>query len=98
MNGTTIPRKLLVTLTFESDGEAFGQSRCFYYGFYYWGSRDDIINMGGWARRNGNLPDELERLAGAASSAISSCANYRLAQGMLEIYSARGDTLVFKPY
>lgn len=98
MNGNNIPQGLSVTLIIESDSTAFGRAGCFDYGFYYWGSGDDIINMGGWGRRNGDLPDELERLAGAASSAISSCANYRLAQGMLEIYSARGDTLVFKPY
>ena len=97
MNGSEAPKGLTVTLTFESDGKAFGRAGHFYFKFRYWASGDDIVHMGREAGRNGSLSDGLEKQADDAMRAINSGASYRLSEGRLEMFSSQGDTLVFVP-
>jgi heat shock protein HslJ len=96
MNGEPVLEGLSITLTFESDSEASGRAGCFDYVLHYTASGDDI----GWGmstRRDGELPRELERQALRYTDSVMWVANYRLATDRLELYTSKGDTLVYEP-
>jgi heat shock protein HslJ len=96
MNGDPVLEGLSITLSFDSDSEASGRAGCFDYVLFYTASGDDI----GWGMRNkrdGELPQELEKQALRYTSSVMWVANYCLATDRLELYTSKGDTLVYEP-
>jgi heat shock protein HslJ len=96
MNGEPVLEGLSITLTFENDSEASGRAGCFDYVLHYTASGDDI----GWGmttRRDGELSRELERQALRYTDSVMWVANYRLTSDRLELYTSKGDTLVYEP-
>lgn len=96
LNGDYIIKGLSITLTFDSGSVASGQAGCFRYTLPYEASGDDI-RWGISSSRVGELPQELESQALRYTDIIIWAANYRLTKGQLEIFTARGETLIFKP-
>ena len=47
-------------------------------------------------KRDGELPQELERQALRYIDSVMWVANYRLATDKLELYTSKGDTLVYR--
>lgn len=96
MDGDGVTEGLSITLSFDSDSVASGSAGCFDYELNYEASGDDI-RWGMSTSRNGELSPELEHEALQYTDSIMWGANYRLAEGRLEIFTARGETLVFEP-
>ena len=96
MNGDPVIEGLSVTLYFDSDSEASGHAGCFDYVLPYTASGDDI-RWGMSTRRDGELPQELENQALRYTASVMWVSNYRLTPGMLELYTSKGDTLVYEP-
>lgn len=96
MNGDPVIEGLSITLTFDSDSEASGRAGCFDYVLPYTASGDDI-RWGMGTKRNGELPWELESQALRYTDIIMWGANYRLTAEQLEIFTAKGDILVYNP-
>jgi len=95
MNGEPVLKDLTITLSFDSDTEASGQAGVFDYSLFYTASGDDI----GWGmseERTGELSKELERQALHYTDSLMWVANYRLTSGTLELYTSKGDTLVYE--
>lgn len=95
MNGEQVIQGLSIMLTFDSDSEASGRAGCFDYELPYEASGDDI-RWGIRTERNGELPQELEFQALRYTDSILWASNYRLTTDGLEIYTAKGDILVYK--
>lgn len=96
MNGEQVTEGLSITLTFDSDSEASGRAGCFDYMLVDYEANGDDIRWGMIGKRNGELPQELEFQALHYTDSIMWGANYRLTKDSLEIYMAKGDTLVYK--
>ena len=96
MNGDYITEGLSITLIFDSSSLAHGSAGCFDYELYYEANGDDI-RWGMDDKRVGELPRELEKEALQYTDSLMWAANYRLDTERLEIFTARGDTLIFKP-
>ena len=96
MNEAPILEGLSITLTFDSDSEASGRAGCIDYVLPYTASGDDI-RWGMSTKRDGELPQEIERQALHYTDIIMWGANYRLTAEQLEIFTAKGDTLIYKP-
>lgn len=96
MNGDPVIEGLSITLTFDSDSEASGRAGCFDYVLSYTASGDDI-RWGMRSKRNGELPQELESQALHYTDSIMWGANYRLTTEQLEIFTAKGDIMVYNP-
>jgi len=98
MNGDQILEGLSITLTFDSDSEASGRAGCFSYRLNYTASGDDIWwGIGSWRIGVSELPQELESQALSYTYIISKGANYRLTAEQLEIFTAKGDIMVYNP-
>jgi heat shock protein HslJ len=95
-DGEYVTEGLSITLSFDSDSVASGRAGCFDYELHYKASGDDI-RWGMSAHRDGELSLELEHEALQYTYSIMEGANYRLAEGRLEIFTARGETLVYEP-
>jgi hypothetical protein len=95
MNGDSVPEGLTITLDFESDSLASGQAGCFAYSLPY-ETDGDNIRWGINSRRTGELPPELEKYALRYTDSLLWTFNYRLAKDRLEIFTSRGDTLIYK--
>jgi heat shock protein HslJ len=96
MDGESVTEGLSITLSFDSDSVASGSAGCFDYELSYEASGDDI-RWGMRTSRDGELSPELEIEALQYTDSIMWAANYRLAEGRLEIFTARGETLVYEP-
>ena len=96
-DGDYVTEGLAITLSFDSDTIASGRAGCFDYELHYEASGDDI-RWGMSTIRNGELPPELEIEALQYTDSLMWGANYRLAEGRLEIFTARGETLLFEPF
>jgi heat shock protein HslJ len=97
IDGDYATEGLSITLLFDSDSIASGSAGCFDYELHYEASGDDI-RWGMSTTRNGELPPELESKALQYTDSLMWGANYRLAKERLEIFTARGETLVFEPF
>ncbi|MBA7636741.1 hypothetical protein ES703_44369 [subsurface metagenome] len=95
-DGEEVTEGLSITLSFDSDTIASGRAGCFDYTLPYEASGDDI-RCGMDNTRDGELAFELEREALDYIESLAWGANYRLAEGRLEIFTARGETLVYEP-
>ncbi|MFA5014962.1 MAG: META domain-containing protein [Actinomycetota bacterium] len=95
INGDQVTEGLSIMLTFNSKSEASGRAGCFDYELPYEASGDDI-RWGMKTERNGELPQELEFQALRYTDSIIWASNYRLTTDGLEIYTAKGDILVYK--
>ncbi|HEY4662125.1 MAG TPA: META domain-containing protein [Candidatus Humimicrobiaceae bacterium] len=95
INGDQVTEGLSIMLTFDSDSEASGCAGCFDYELSYEASGDDI-RWGIRSERNGELPQDLEFQALRYTDSILWASNYRLTTDGLEIYTAKGDILVYK--
>jgi heat shock protein HslJ len=95
-DGDYVTEGLTITLVFDSDSIASGSAGCFDYELQYEASGDDI-RWGMRTARNGELSPELEFEALQYTDSIMLGANYRLTEEWLEIFTARGETLVFEP-
>jgi heat shock protein HslJ len=96
MNDTPVPDRLSITLTFNSDNQASGRSGVFEYRLDYTASGDRISwGIASW--RTGELPGELETYALDYTDSIASANQYNLAGDRLEIFTSRGDVLVYEP-
>lgn len=96
MDGDAVTEGLSITLVFDSDSVATGRAGCFDYELHYQASGDDI-SWGMTNRRNGELSPKLEREALRYTDSLMWGANYRLTEGRLEIFTSRGETLVYEP-
>jgi heat shock protein HslJ len=96
MDGDDVTEGLSITLSFDSNSVASGSAGCFDYELNYEASGDDI-RWGMSTGRNGELSPELEHEALQYTDSIMWGANYRLAEGWLEIFTAQGETLVYEP-
>ncbi len=97
MNGDPVIEGLSITLNFDSDSEASGRAGCFDYMLPYTASGDDI-RWGMRTKRDGELSRELESQALRYTDIIMWGANYRLTTEQLEIFTSKGDTLVYRPF
>jgi len=96
MNDTAVPDGLSITLAFDTDSEASGRSGVFDYWLDYTAS-GDRISWGMRTKRDGELPRELEMYALDYTDTIGSANQYNLLGDRLEIYTSKGDTLVYEP-
>ena len=96
MDGDDVTEGLSITLSFDSDSVASGSAGCFDYELNYEASGDDI-SWGMSTSRSGELSPELEAEALRYTDSVMWSANYLLTEGQLEIFTARGETLVFEP-
>lgn len=96
LNGEPVMEGLSINLNFETDSLASGHAGNFTYELPYEAKGDDI-RWGISSGRTGNLSQELEHHALRYLDSISWAANYRLTKDKLEIFTARGDTLVYEP-
>jgi heat shock protein HslJ len=96
MNDTPVPDGLSITLAFDTDSEASGRSGVFDYWLDYTAS-GDRISWGKRVSRAGELPRELETYALDYTDSIASANQYNLAGDRLEIFTSRGDVLVYEP-
>ena len=86
---------LNITLDFDSANRASGQAGCFAYTLSYEANGDDI-RWGINSRKIDELPRSLETRALQYTDTIIWAANYHLFEDKLEIFTAKGDTLVFQ--
>lgn len=100
MNDQSVREGLSITLNFVSENGASGEAGCFYYALSYDNGLPDgdDIRWGISSSRVGNLPNELEEQASRYTDSIAWAANYRLTKDRLEIYTARGDRLIYRPF
>ena len=96
MDGDDITEGLAITLSFDSDSIASGRAGCFDYELHYQASGDDI-SWGMTSRRSGELSSRLENEALRYTDSLMWGANYRLSEERLEIFTLRGETLVYEP-
>jgi heat shock protein HslJ len=100
INKEPVIEGLSITLNFGSD-EGTGQSGCFVYSLYYdaglFYHPGDNIRWGNSSKRTGELPEDQEDQASSYLGKIAVAAYFNLIDDKLEIFTARGDTLVFKP-
>jgi heat shock protein HslJ len=96
MDGDDVTEGLYIELTFDSDSIATGRAGCFDYELHYQASSDDI-RWGMTTRRSGELPRGLENEALRYTDSLMWGANYRLSGERLEIFTSRGETLVYEP-
>jgi heat shock protein HslJ len=100
LNGERVSKDLTITLSF-GDTQASGQAGCFDYELPYetsiFKTPGDDIRWGMICRRAGELSPELEQQAGLYTTSIGWAANFLLIKDKLELYTARGETIVFKP-
>lgn len=96
MNDTPVPDGLSITLTFDSGSQASGRSGIFDYRLDYTASGDRMWGTGSW-RTQGELPRDLEIYALDYTHTIASANQYNLSEARLEIFTSRGDVLVYKP-
>ncbi len=96
VDGDDVTEGLAITLFFDSDSVASGSAGCFDYELHYQASGDDI-RWGMTTSRNGELPFRLENEALRYTDSLMWGANYRLSEEQLEIFTSRGETLVYEP-
>jgi hypothetical protein len=101
MNNEPVLKGLSITLSFDRNSQASGVAGCFTYQLPYettlYKLEGDDIRWGIMCRRTGELPQTLEYMAGSYTDKIALAANYHLTKDKLEIFTAKGDTLVYKP-
>jgi heat shock protein HslJ len=97
LNGDFVPEGITITLDFESDTLASGQAGCFAYSLPYEADGDNI-RWGINSRRTGELSPELEKYALRYTDSLLWAFSYRLAKDRLEIFTSRGDTLIYKAH
>ncbi len=102
LDGATITESQSATLIFDDSGSSGRGSFKGYAGFYdyefsYEEYGDDIIVTSDRVRRTAEIPRELRVDAGRYFTGMSVVGNYRLTADSLELYTSRGETMVFKP-
>jgi len=101
LNGQTLLEGLSISLNFDKASQASGLAGCFAYQLPYEGllykPKGDDLRWGIISGRVGGLPQELEFQALHYTDSISWAANYLLTRDQLQIFTARGEVLVFKP-
>ncbi len=103
INGVTITENQSATLVFydsgNSGGGSFkGYSGSYDYDFSYEAYGDSIKVTGESGYRTALIPRELRQDAGSYFPGMRLVGNYRLTSDELELYTAREETMVFKPY
>jgi heat shock protein HslJ len=103
IDGVSINESQSAALVFDDSGNSGKGSFKTYTGIYdyefsYEAYGDDIIVTSSRVRRTAEIPEELRVNAGRYFPGISLVSNYRLTTDRLELFTARGETLVFKPY
>ena len=96
LNGESVLEALSITLSFDSDSHASGRAGDFVYELNYQAAGDDI-RWGISVRREGDIAQEVELQAARYTSVIAGVSNYRLTDARLEVFTIRGETLVFAP-
>ncbi|OGN87236.1 MAG: hypothetical protein A2158_02575 [Chloroflexi bacterium RBG_13_46_14] len=97
MNDIPTPDGLSITLSFDTDNQASGRAGVFNYWLDYTAS-GDRIGWGNRTKRDGQLPEELEKYALEYTDALEAGTHqYNQTEDRLEIFTSKGDTLVFKP-
>ena len=103
MDGAYVTEGLSITLFFVSDSIAYGIVGCvdyeLRYELHYKASGDDLRwgRAGRASSGSGELSPELENEVYQYMDSLGGGANYRLAEERLEIFTSRGETLVFEP-
>ena len=93
INGVPVLEDLSITLTFDSDSEASGRAGCIDYVLPYTASGDDI-RWGMIAKRD--IECSYSQTLNYTGIVMWG-ANYRITAEKLEIFTAKGDTLTYKP-
>jgi len=102
IDGVSTNERQSTTLIFDVGGSSGrgsfkGYAGIYDYEFSYRGYGDDLIVTSESARRVAEIPREARVDAGRYFPGMSLVANYRLTGGALELYTASGKTLIFKP-
>ncbi len=96
LNKEPVLSGLSITLNFDSNMQASGQAGCFAYELPYATINGDDIRWGSEVHRTAELSREQEKQSFNYLDCISVAANYNLIKDKLEIFTARGDILVYK--
>ena len=97
MNEIPTPDGLSITLSFNTDNQASGRAGVFNYWLDYT-ANGDRIGWGNRTKRDGQLPAELEKYALEYTDALGAGTHrYNQTEDRLEIFTSKGDTLVYKP-
>jgi heat shock protein HslJ len=97
MNGISILDGLSITLSFDTDNQASGRAGVFDYWLDYI-ANGDTIRWTKATKRDGQLPSALEKYALEYTDALEAGNQhqYTLSEDLLEIYTSKGDTLIYK--
>ena len=97
MNSISILDGLSITLSFDTDNQASGRAGVFDYWLDYT-ANGDTIRWGKATKRDGQLPEELEKYALKYTDALEAGNQhqYKLSEDLLEIFTSKGDTLIYK--
>ena len=98
MNGEIIPEGLEIKYRVDSISQALGQAGCFRYSLQYHPNGDDMRSVTLSFTRTGTLAQGLENWALRYLECLGWAANCRFVPDRLEILTARGDVLAYKPY
>lgn len=97
LNDTTVPEGLGISLSFTSGNEASGRAGNYSYRLLDYEAKGDIIRWGIQSGRDGELSTDLERFALNYLDSISTGTHqYNQTEDKLELFTSRGDRLVYK--
>ena len=96
VNGKPVTQGIGITLFFKDAITATGRAGCFDSTYHYTAIGDNI-RWGNMTSRNGECSQKEELAAAEYDHAASVAASYRLSPDKLEIFSVRGDVLVYIP-
>ncbi len=97
INDVPVPDGLSITLSFDSDSEAGGRAGNYNYRLMNYQARGDVIGWGIRKERDGEPLPGHERYTMEYLDAIDAGTHqYNLKETSLEIYTQKGDTLVYR--
>ena len=97
VNNKQVSNKLSITLDFETASNASGKAGCFTYRMNYQ-AEGDRIRWGFSSSRVGELSSSLENEVLAYLDKMMWVTAYNHTTDYLELFTSRGDTLVYEPY
>ena len=97
LNDIAVPEGLEISLSFSSESEASGHAGNYSYRLLDYEAKGDIIRWGIQVNRDGEISTDLERFALNYLDSISTGTHqYNQTEDKLELFTSRGDRLVYK--
>ncbi len=97
VNGEPVTTKVPISIYFESDNRATGEAGSYKMEFSYQASGDNMEWHGSRAICSSEVPSEEEMELGRYTGMIAQGTSYILSPDRLEIFTYKGDTLVYEP-